>query len=103
MKPEINGGRKLRKKSNCSLSYMIHDNLTLVQFVTHIGFSDLLNANSCGFAVLLAECGAGCDLLRCFTDTQISTYKGWKSKRETRSIPVAAQGHQLQYDGLQPP
>lgn len=28
-------------------SYTIHDNFTLVQSVTHINFSDLLNANSC--------------------------------------------------------
>jgi hypothetical protein len=44
-------------------SYTIHDSFTLVQSVTHVGFSNLLNANSCGFALLLAECGAGCDHL----------------------------------------
>ena len=59
MKSEINGGRRLRKRGNC---YTIHNDFTLIQSITHIDFSDLLNPKSCGFALLLAECGAGYDL-----------------------------------------
>jgi hypothetical protein len=89
MNPEINDETRLRKRVNCSLelhdSRQLRDNFTLVQSIAHTSFSNLLNTDNCGFASLLAKCGPSYGPLRCFTDVQFSTHKGWEFDGETRS------------------
>jgi hypothetical protein len=105
MNPEINDETRLRKRVNCSLelhdSRQLRDNFTLVQSIAHTSFSNLLNTDNCGFASLLAKCGPSYGPLRCFTDVQFSTQRVEVRKRNSVNPLVAAQGHQLQYDGLQ--
>lgn len=85
-------------------SYTIHDNFTLVQSVAHISFSDLFNANtnSCGFALLLAECGAGYDLCDVSRIPKSAHTKDGSPKEKLDQPTGCGPRPSTPYDGLQP-